>query len=183
MFVYEQINHANPYATADELEFVRQEALKLNSDQQMVMIGAGPAVFGIASLEQHPNPPKMSIVDIATFYYCEAHMRGAGIDLNKVEFITGDSSTVGRNWHIPIDLLIVDGDHTYLGVLKDIDAWWNKVKVGGLIVFHDFLYREGGFNGTEAWHFQDVHRAIETRRDSTWAFIKQVGISAVYMKV
>lgn len=183
MFVYEEINAACPYATADELTFVRQEALRLNSDQQIVMIGCGPAVFGVAMLEKHPSPPKMTIVDIGSSYYAEAHMRGAGIDTNKVWFVQSDSSAFGKSWTNPIDLLVIDGDHTTVGVLKDIDAWWDKLRVGGLCVFHDFLHRENGFNGTTAWHFRDVHQAIEMRRDSSWQMIKQVGISAVYMKV
>lgn len=183
MLKYEEINHACPYATQTELEFARQEAFKLNNLNQIVMLGCGPCVFGLAMLEGHPNPPKMAIVDINTFYYAEAHMRGAGIDPNKVWFITGDSSSVGKLWTGPIDLLVIDADHTYSGVIKDIRAWWSHLKTDGLCIFHDYLYRDGGFNGTEEWHFQDVYRAIEDSRDSSWVLVNQVGISAVYMKV
>ncbi len=37
-----------------------------------------------------------------------------------------------------IDTLFIDGDHTYEGVLSDIIHWYNKVKPGGRIIFHDY---------------------------------------------
>lgn len=183
MFVYEEINHNCPYAMPDELAFVRQEALKLNSDQQIVMIGCGPAVFGVAMLEQHPSQPKLTVVDIGSSYYAEAHMKGAGINLAKVQFVQIDSSVLGTFWTQPIDLLVIDGDHTLAGVLKDIDGWWDKLRVGGIAIFHDYLYRDNGFNGSGEWYFQDVYQAINLRRDESWSLVQQVGISVAFRKL
>jgi predicted O-methyltransferase YrrM len=39
-----------------------------------------------------------------------------------------------------IDLLFIDGDHTYNGVKKDFQLYAPFVKRNGLIVFHDILY-------------------------------------------
>lgn len=39
-----------------------------------------------------------------------------------------------------IDLLMVDGDHSYKGVKKDWQLYSPLVKQNGLIVFHDILY-------------------------------------------
>ena len=183
MYRYEELNSSCPYAMPEELEFIRQEALKLSQDQRLVMLGCGPGVMAVSALEAHPHPPLASIVDLDTFYYCEAHLRGAGVDLTRVAFLTGDSSKIGELWDIPIDFLIVDGDHTYSGVKKDIRAWWGTVKVGGTIFFHDALERDGGFNGSGEWEFGDVYRAIEDSKDSSWEFVKHVGISLVYRKV
>ncbi len=36
-----------------------------------------------------------------------------------------------------IDLLHIDGDHSYDGVLKDITLFWPKIKVGGHVIFDD----------------------------------------------
>jgi predicted O-methyltransferase YrrM len=37
-----------------------------------------------------------------------------------------------------IDLVFIDGDHSYEGCNRDICAWLPKVKVGGLIGGHDY---------------------------------------------
>lgn len=38
-----------------------------------------------------------------------------------------------------IDTLFIDGDHTYKGCLADFVHWYNKVKPGGKIIFHDYM--------------------------------------------
>lgn len=38
---------------------------------------------------------------------------------------------------IPLDVLFIDGDHTYEFVLNDLLTWGPKVKDGGLILCHD----------------------------------------------
>ncbi len=185
MFVYEEINHANPYALPEELEFIRQESFKLTSDNRIVMIGAGPAVFALAALEQHPNPPQMTIIDIDTFYYTGAHLRGAGVTTG-VEFIQGDSSSVGLMWSTnnPVDFLIVDGDHSYQGVLKDLRAWGPHLKPGGLLFCHDVYWREGGFNGSGEWLLADCYLALEEECIfKGWNRAGRVGIGEAYIKV
>lgn len=37
----------------------------------------------------------------------------------------------------PIDVLFLDGDHTYEGVSADFDLWAQLVRPGGLVAFHD----------------------------------------------
>lgn len=37
-----------------------------------------------------------------------------------------------------LDLVFLDGDHSYEGVDADIKAWWPKVKQGGILGGHDF---------------------------------------------
>lgn len=37
-----------------------------------------------------------------------------------------------------VDGVFIDGDHSYLQVLRDIDAWEPKVKLGGFLSGHDF---------------------------------------------
>jgi predicted O-methyltransferase YrrM len=67
-----------------------------------------------------------------------------GVDLMKnpkVEgtfFYQGDSIMMA-NLYLdgPISLLFIDGDHSYKGCKRDIDAWFPHVKKGGVIFFHD----------------------------------------------
>lgn len=63
---------------------------------------------------------------------------------NTVQFrddittLRGRSEEVGAAWDRgPIDVLFVDGDHSFEGVTADIRAWVPRVKTGGLLLFHD----------------------------------------------
>ncbi len=38
---------------------------------------------------------------------------------------------------LPLDLLFIDGDHSFEGVMRDLITWAPKVKAGGLIFLHD----------------------------------------------
>jgi hypothetical protein len=51
-----------------------------------------------------------------------------------------------------IDLLHIDGYHTYDAVRNDFEAWYPKVAPGGIILFHDVVARLHDFG---AWRFWD----------------------------
>ena len=42
----------------------------------------------------------------------------------------------------PIDFAFIDGDHTYEGVKADFHEYGKLVRPGGIIAFHDILYRK-----------------------------------------
>jgi len=54
-----------------------------------------------------------------------------------VEIIRDYSQNAAKNWTLPIDLLFIDGDHTYEGVKHDWEAFSPHVKPFGVVVFHD----------------------------------------------
>lgn len=54
------------------------------------------------------------------------------------ELITGDSRAVGSAWSTPIDLLLVDGDHSYEVALADIKNFGRHVVPGGVILVDDY---------------------------------------------
>ncbi len=44
----------------------------------------------------------------------------------------------GNTWQNgEIDILFVDSIHADVQVISELFAWWNRVKVGGWVVFHD----------------------------------------------
>ena len=64
----------------------------------------------------------------------------------KVELINGDShelSTLKKLKKVlkdrELDILFIDGDHSYEGVKKDFEMYSPLVRKGGLIVFHDIV--------------------------------------------
>jgi hypothetical protein len=36
------------------------------------------------------------------------------------------------------DLVFLDGDHSYQGLLEDIQGWWPRVRQGGILAGHDY---------------------------------------------
>ena len=54
-----------------------------------------------------------------------------------------------------IELLHIDGFHTYEAVSEDFANWYPKVKPGGIILFHDVQARVQDFG---AWKFWDEIR-------------------------
>ena len=56
---------------------------------------------------------------------------------DKITFITGDSKMV--EWDIPIDLIFIDGDHSYEGVKNDIKKFTPHIKKNGYVIFHDVV--------------------------------------------
>jgi predicted O-methyltransferase YrrM len=59
----------------------------------------------------------------------------------RVNLLQGFSHFVAKEFHDQIDFLFVDGDHIFEAVLADFIDWSAKLKVGGLIAFHDY-YQE-----------------------------------------
>lgn len=41
---------------------------------------------------------------------------------------------------LSLDFVYIDANHAYASVLADLDAWWPKVKFGGIFCGHDFYY-------------------------------------------
>ncbi len=57
--------------------------------------------------------------------------------------LRGRSTEMALQVQAPIDLLFVDGDHSYNAVAKDLGTWLPKVRKNGVVVFHDYGWAEG----------------------------------------
>jgi predicted O-methyltransferase YrrM len=50
----------------------------------------------------------------------------------------GESSAIAAIWPAaPIDAVFIDGDHSFLGALKDFECWAPKLRPGGLVLIDD----------------------------------------------
>lgn len=61
----------------------------------------------------------------------------------------------------PVSFVFIDGDHGYDGVKKDFELWFPKVKIGGVMAFHDTTNWPGPKKVTKdhvyfSNHFKDV---------------------------
>jgi hypothetical protein len=177
------LNASAPYALPEELTAVRELADKLTYKENIVMIGAGPGVFALAMLERRKDPPLLYVVEKDTFHWITTHLEAAGCDLRLVKAVSGDSYDVGRAWELPVDFLIVDGDHTFEGAARDIKAWLPHVKSGCRMFFHDFYERPEGFNGSGVWGPAGVYKAVQGALvDGYLVAEKIVGISIVCIR-
>jgi predicted O-methyltransferase YrrM len=67
------------------------------------------------------------------------NIRAFGIQ-QQVEIIRDVSEKAAARWMLPIDLLFIDGDHSYEGVKRDWELFKPHVVQFGLVVFHDTLW-------------------------------------------
>jgi predicted O-methyltransferase YrrM len=58
----------------------------------------------------------------------------------QVEVLRETSDHVARDWTLPIDLLFIDGDHSYDGVKHDWELFSPFVRQFGSVIFHDTLW-------------------------------------------
>ena len=61
------------------------------------------------------------------------------------------NDAVGHFEDETIDLLHIDGLHTYEAVQEDFDNWYPKVRPGGIILFHDIEARQSDFGVWRYW--------------------------------
>lgn len=172
MYASEERNQVTPYAFGNELEWLRSAAKNF---KRAVMIGAGPGIMGIALMEGN-HDLILTILDIDTCYYARKHLDSAGFPV--VGYVVADSSAydyVG----LPLDFLLVDGDHTKEGVIRDVENWYRYVRPGGLIFFHDYVnVNEDTTNGVAEALTELTKRDIINIED-----IDTPGISIVYRKL
>ena len=62
---------------------------------------------------------------------------------DKIILMVANSAKAARAFaNESVDLVFVDGDHRYSHAIQDLEAWWPKVKPGGIICGDDFEKRE-----------------------------------------
>jgi hypothetical protein len=58
-------------------------------------------------------------------------------EFDNVEIIKSDFNDLAKTWDKSIDILHIDGYHTYDAVKNDYETWSPFVREGGLIMMHD----------------------------------------------
>lgn len=71
----------------------------------------------------------------------EANLRAAGLH-QVVDVRQGRSHDHASQWQRPIDLLFLDGDHSYEAVKQDYLDWAPKIRPGGYLALHDVVHQE-----------------------------------------
>jgi len=106
-------------------------------------------VYAIDNFLPHINNPNLPMDIENTFELAQSNAKKAGLE-NRIEFVKGFSSDVAEELLSridTIDILMIDGDHTYKGVLEDYNNYHPKVRKGGIIILHDIFPRKCGWWG------------------------------------
>ena len=68
-----------------------------------------------------------------------------------------------------LDLIFIDGDHSYEGCKADIEAWLPKLKIGGFMAGHDYGHER--FPGVKQ-AVDEIFGEVETFGDMVWLIQK-----------
>ena len=88
-------------------------------------------VYGIDSFEGD------SMAGFHHHSYGPAKQKKEELELDNITFIKGYFDDVAKIWDKEIDILHIDGFHTYEAVKNDYNTWSKFVKNDGVILFHD----------------------------------------------
>ena len=99
-------------------------------------LAAGARLSGARVVAVDPHTGSREDPDAATLAEFHANLARAGV-AGHVEPLVMTSAEAARAFDAPIELLFIDGDHTYDAVRLDADLWLPKLVEGGTVMFHD----------------------------------------------
>lgn len=130
----------------------------------VVNVGAGAGTSGLAFLESRPDLElhTVDITDLSSPFGClEAERQvgqAAGFKLgDRWRQYHMDSKALAEQWTGgPVDIVFIDGDHTYEGCVGDIVGWMQHIRPGGLMAVHD-CYKAAIPTGPDGYHADGPH--------------------------
>lgn len=80
-------------------------------------------------------------IDVKNKTLLNAYLKNIEPVQEYIETIRGYSEDASRMFEDEsLDFVFIDADHHYESVKKDIELWYPKIKVGGIISGHDYAY-------------------------------------------
>lgn len=177
-FVPTTIRHWNvgdtTYCSPWEGAFLEGLAANCPDPARVVEIGTGKGsslariMYGL-SLHQDV---RVWTIDLLEQDEAKDALEAAQIPNWRYEFLVGDSAEIGKTpgWE-KLDLVFVDGSHSYEGVVADVGAWMPHLKPEGVFVFHDYRNRK-----------HRVTKAVDETMVKPWKRVGLVGTTVAYTR-
>ena len=108
------------------------------------------------------------------------HLRYVGVE-EQVEIRRQTSSEAAHGWSDRIDLIFIDGDHTYEGVKQDWDLFSPHLAEFGVAIFHDTMWEQPPYQD-QARADMGVARFLDELREAGYPVItidQDYGVSLV----
>jgi len=149
--------------------------------ERLVEIGVAEGVSALAMREVMSENGTLHLIDPfhlnrvpgLNFMKRAAHRAVNGCRRGTAAWIEKFSYEAVRDWSLPIDLILIDGDHTAEGVERDWNDWSRFVKPDGVVLFHDARLFEGGWTGKDWGPVQLVNRLFRTRVEREWQIVEE----------
>ena len=162
-------SYCSPYEGA----FLEGLAANCPDPARIVEIGTGKGtslariLYGLSLHED----VRVWTIDLEEKEETRADLENAQIPNWRYEMLIGDSAEIGKtNWE-PLDLIFIDGSHSYKGVLADVEAWVPHLKEDGVLAFHDY---------GDPLH--NVTPAVDETMVNPWCIVGQVGSLAAFTR-
>ncbi|MBC8029384.1 MAG: class I SAM-dependent methyltransferase [Pyrinomonadaceae bacterium] len=91
------------------------------------------------AIDPHTQTDWNDAESVNTFEILKSNVASLGLE-GFVEICRNTSIEVARSWKSSIDILFIDGDHSYEGAKRDWELFSPFVKPFGSVVFHDTLW-------------------------------------------
>ncbi len=91
------------------------------------------------AIDPHTRTAWNDVDSVDTYGILVNNVRKLGIE-NYVEVVRDLSDRVADGWNRQIDILFIDGDHSYEGVKRDWSLFSPFVQPFGVVIFHDTLW-------------------------------------------
>lgn len=162
------------YLSKWEAAFLEGLAASLPNPTRLVEVGTGKGVsLGrlLLGLSLHTDVLVWTI-DLQECEKAADYVSECQIPNWRYKFLVGDSAEIGSQWQEPLNMIYLDGSHTYEGVCKDVAAWYPHLADKGILVFHDYGNRK-----------HEVTKAVDdSMKDLSAKKVGRVGFLVAYEK-
>jgi predicted O-methyltransferase YrrM len=148
-----QIQHINWNSGLGHSAWILYSLVRAKKPQVCVEIGSArgrsASFIGLAlrdngkgmlyAIDPHLQTPWNDPDSRDTFIEMRKNLAAVGVQ-GFVRVIRDWSGAVASSWNRPIDILFIDGDHSYEGVKRDWEAFLPHMAPFGIVVFHDTIW-------------------------------------------